>query len=89
MKKTSRQYTIRNVPTNVDKILRQRAKESKKSFNQVVLEALIEGAGEKKRYRDLSDLAGSLSEEEASLIDEAIQWSHRVFEEDWNLDKHP
>lgn len=36
------QYTVRNVPKEVDRALRKRAKEGKVSLNQVILEALTE-----------------------------------------------
>ena len=35
------QYTIRNVPTAVDKVIRNRAQREGKSFNATVLEALM------------------------------------------------
>jgi plasmid stability protein len=56
------QYTLRNVPVEVDNALRRRAKEEGKSLNEVALEALSEGVGlgpQKLRRRDLSDLAGT------------------------------
>lgn len=34
------QYTIRNIPETVDKVIRKRAKQSGKSFNQTVVEIL-------------------------------------------------
>ncbi len=34
------QYTIRNIPAPVDQALRKRAKQTGKSFNQTVIEAL-------------------------------------------------
>jgi hypothetical protein len=55
------QYTLRNVPAFLDRVLRRRAKESGASLNEVVLEALARGAGlsdEPVRYRNLRGLAG-------------------------------
>jgi len=34
------QYTIRNVPPSVDKVIRKRSKQSNKSFNQTVVDLL-------------------------------------------------
>ncbi|MBX3169042.1 MAG: hypothetical protein KF760_16665 [Candidatus Eremiobacteraeota bacterium] len=63
---TPRQYTIRNIPDDVDAALRQRARDTKKSFNQVALEALMAGVSKDRRpVRDFSDIAGGLSPEEA------------------------
>jgi len=39
------QYTIRNLPRELDKTLRQKAKKAGKSLNTVVLETLTRGAG--------------------------------------------
>lgn len=52
------QYTIRQVPKNVDRAFRARAKAEGKSLNQLALEALALQAGvsapSKKPKRDLS-----------------------------------
>ncbi|HVA10678.1 MAG TPA: hypothetical protein VNG32_00730 [Candidatus Dormibacteraeota bacterium] len=34
------QYTIRNIPPSVDKVIRKRSKQSGKSFNQTVVDLL-------------------------------------------------
>jgi hypothetical protein len=39
------QYTIRAIPSKVDKALRKRAQKTGKSLNEVALEALAKGAG--------------------------------------------
>jgi plasmid stability protein len=64
------QYTIRNVPKDLDQVLRRTAREQGKSLNQVAVESLraalgvSEGSGKR---RDLSDLVG------AGRIDSAVQ----------------
>jgi plasmid stability protein len=79
-----RQYTIRNIPNSLDAVLRQRARESKKSFNQVVLEALMAGADHTIRpKRDFSAIAGSLSSQEASELDDVIRQQRGVESELW------
>lgn len=55
-------YTIRGVPERVDEAVRQRAKATKMSLNEVLLDALIKGldtAEEPAKYHDLDDLAGT------------------------------
>lgn len=79
----SRQYTIRNVPDHVDRVLRQRAQASHVSFNQVALEALIAGVGEAIPRRDLTRIAGSMPAEEADALEEEIRRQHRVDPELW------
>jgi hypothetical protein len=84
MGKHTRQYTIRNVPDNVDRVLRRKAKQLGKSFNQVALEALVAGAGfEQKPRRDLSEVVGSISPEEAARIENEVQLQHRIDEKLW------
>jgi hypothetical protein len=63
------QYTLRNIPKKVDQALRRRAKQQRRSLNDVLVEALSIGAGitpngrEPVKYRDLSDIAGSWVED--------------------------
>lgn len=78
-----RQYTIRNIPEYVDRVLRQRARSSQKSFNQIALEALIAGADESVPRRDLSGIAGSLMEDEAAALEEEIRRQHQVALDLW------
>ncbi len=61
MKKTSRQYTIRNVPGSVDRALRRRAAAAKVSLSTVVLRALeIEaGLAGAREQHDLDAFFGS------------------------------
>jgi plasmid stability protein len=62
------QYTIRNVPDNLDAALRGSAREQGKSLNDVAIEALARGAGlseSRRRRRDLRDVAGTWIEDPA------------------------
>lgn len=85
MKKNLKQYTIRNIPERVDRVLKRRAREAGKSFNQVALEALAIGAGENLGpKRDFSEVIGSLSNEEAESIEEEIRRQHQIDANLWN-----
>ena len=56
------QYTIRQVPERIDQLIRQRAKQSNKSLNAVLLEILERGVGaadQPAEYHDLDKLIGS------------------------------
>lgn len=79
----ARQYTIRNVPDHVDRVLRHRAKATRKSFNQVALEALVAGVGESVPRRDLSGIAGTLPPDEAALLEEEIRRQHQIDPDLW------
>lgn len=79
MTKPARQYTLRNVPDHVDRVLRRRARETGQSFNQVALDALTIGAGKKSRpERDLSEVIGSLSAKEAKRMDDEIRNQRQI-----------
>jgi len=83
-KNTSKQYTIRNIPENVDQRLRRRVKESGKSFNQVALEALTLGTGQSlKPLRDFTEIIGSLSPKEAENLEEEIRLQHQIDPDLW------
>ena len=78
------QYTIRNIPKDVDRALRKRAKAEKKSMNQVALDALRAGAGlngEVQRRTDLEWFFGSGPLEPAVL--KAIEEQDVVHPDDW------
>lgn len=56
------QYTLRNIPPHLDRVLRKRARQTGQSLNDVVLEALIRESGlsaEPIVRRSLGDLAGT------------------------------
>ncbi|MBI2339164.1 MAG: hypothetical protein HYU99_02195 [Deltaproteobacteria bacterium] len=78
------QYTIRSISPKLDRRLRQKAKESDKSLNEVVLEALSKATGladETIIHHDLDFLIGSWQEDPA--FDEAIKAQHQIDEELW------
>ncbi len=78
------QYTIRNVPEALDQALRRAARERGKSLNEVTVEALLRGAGltgERRRQRDLSDIAGTWNEDPA--FDSALAAQDTIDEEMW------
>jgi len=52
------QYTIRGVPREIDRLLRRRASQQKKSLNQVVLEGLAQATVGDTKRADFSDLVG-------------------------------
>jgi len=81
----SGQLTVRNVPPQVEKALRRKAAEEKKSLNGVLVEALTQAAGlspEGNVFTDLDCLAGIWVEDPA--FDEAIRLQDTVDEETWS-----
>jgi hypothetical protein len=78
------QYTLREIPPDVDLELRRRAKAEGKSLNTVAIEALIRGSGlsgSPIRQRDLSDVAGTWQEDHS--FDQAIADQDRIDEQLW------
>jgi plasmid stability protein len=78
------QYTIRNVPDNVDEALRRAAHERGESLNEVAIEALARGAGvsgERGRQRDLGDIAGTWRKDPA--FDSALEAQDAIDKEMW------
>lgn len=78
------QYTIRNVPGTLDEALRRVARERGKSLNEIAIEALARGAGitgERKRQRDLADIAGTWRKDAA--FDRALAAQHTIDEAMW------
>jgi hypothetical protein len=68
MTRHTSQYTIRSIPERVDRALRQKARQERKSLNQVALEALAAGTGVADtaiEYHDLDALAGTWIEDKA------------------------
>ncbi len=78
------QYTLRNIPKNVDAALRRRAKEQGKSLNQVAIEALTHAsglAGGPTKRRDLSWLAGTWVEDPE--FDKIIEEQRQIEPDMW------
>jgi hypothetical protein len=77
------QYTIRNVPPQVDRALRRKASERKTSLSNVLLGALSREAGEGAAalHHDLDHLAGKWVED--SECDAALGAQDEVDPELW------
>jgi len=75
------QYTIRGVPSEVDRVLRQRAKERGKSLNQVLIDELtVATVGHPKRA-DFSDLVGKWTPDAA--FDEIMASERQIDPDKW------
>lgn len=58
-----KQYTIRSIPGDVDRDLREQARREGRSLNEVVLDTLRRGVGldgSRRVYDDLDDLFGAM-----------------------------
>lgn len=56
------QYTLRNIPRQLDQALRRRAREQGKTLTEVAIEAMADGVGlkgQRRRRRSVRDLVGA------------------------------
>ena len=80
----SMQYTIRAVPDEIDRAIRQRAKRESKSLNAVVIDALARGLAldaATTRHTDLDHLVGTWQEDPD--FDSAVAEFERIDDESW------
>jgi hypothetical protein len=83
---TTIQYTIRNIPAPVDKVIRKRSKQSGKSFNQTVVELLsLQTFGTTKLPSDADNKFDWLYNKNTldESFDEAIENMSRVEKKLW------
>ena len=80
------QFSLRRVPPEVERRLRAVAQENSESVNAAINRILAESLGvvpEGSRKRDLSDLAGTWSEDEAAEFERATEHFGRIDEKMW------
>ena len=80
----SRQYTVRSVPENVDRAIRQRARREAKSLNAVILETIARGLqldAKPTGHTDLDHLIGTWMEDPE--FDRAVADFERIDEDSW------
>jgi hypothetical protein len=86
MKKNTKQYTIRNIPLYVDQVLKQKALTSHKSFNQLVLEIIINSVSEDQKgpiKRNLSFMTESFSKQEIKELEKEIKKQRKIDQDLW------
>jgi len=81
--------TVRNLPPEVARAIRERARKEKISLNRAVIKLLEEALGtggharKEVLHHDLDDLAGSWSKEEADEFDRFLKEHRRIDPELW------
>ena len=80
------QITLRDVPQELDHRLRELARVRNRSLNRTIIQVLMEslhlGDG-KDRKRDVSDLAGTWSDEDAQEFEANMRVFEQVDDEIW------
>ena len=79
------QITLRGLDPQIERDIRQIAKKTGKSLNQVVLEMLGKSSGSRKRSPadSLRKLAGGWTENEASEFNDAIKICEQIDDKIW------
>jgi len=77
------QYTLRKIPPELDRALKERARKLGKSVNQLAVEALAQSVGQTTKYRNLRSMPGAWSKKEASDFDRWLTEARSVDEELW------
>ena len=82
--------TLRNLPSELARIIRRKAEEKGLSVNKAVISLLEEGTGlrgngqgRKTLHHDLDALAGSWTKEEASAFEKALALQRTIDPELW------
>ena len=88
MKPTSPTITVRNLPPEVSRAIRDRARRRKTSLSQAAGELLAEATGATRRQepilnRDFEEFAGTWTEEEAAEFDAFLAEHRKIDPEDW------
>jgi len=77
------QYTLRNIPPDLDRALKARAKQLGKSVNQYAVEALARSVGQVVRVRNLRDMPGKWTKKDAAEFDAFLTDHRRIDDELW------
>jgi len=75
------QYTIRGVPPDVDRVLREKAARRKQSLNRLILDELTAASIGQRRKADFSDLVGRWTPDPA--FDEILAAQRQIDWEKW------
>lgn len=83
MKRQARgiQYTLRGVPTEVDRALRKKAAQRKQSLNQVILDELAAATTGARKRADFQDLVGRWVPDPA--FDEILAGQRKIDPKRW------
>jgi hypothetical protein len=74
------QYTVRGIPSEVDRALRRKAAQRKQSVNQVIVDELTRATLGRVQKADFSDLVGRWTPDPA--FDEIIASQRQI---DWDM----
>lgn len=78
-----RQYTVRNIPSALDRALREWARQRNISLNKAIVDAIKRGIGmdEEQEHNDLDDLIGTWQQDEE--FDKALSEQDTIEQDLW------
>ncbi|MDZ7794568.1 MAG: hypothetical protein U5P10_13015 [Spirochaetia bacterium] len=78
-----RQYTVRNIPSALDRALREWARRRNVSLNQAIVDAIKRGIGmdKEQEHKDLDDLIGTWQQDEE--FEQALSEQDTIEQELW------
>jgi len=76
------QYTVRGIPREVERALRQKAARHKQSLNQVIVDELTAATLQGARRADFSDVVGKWTPDPA--FDEIVAAQRQIDPDKWN-----
>jgi len=65
---------FQDIPESVTKVLEARAQQERRSVEAVALDALVRGLDATEPKRDLSGIAGTMTQQDAYAIEETVKW---------------
>lgn len=80
------QLTLRNIPDDLERAIRDSSKKSGQSINKTVLDILRKGIGlpdEGNKHRDLSFVSGTWSQKEFEEFENNIKVCEQIDEDIW------
>ncbi len=77
------QYTLRKIPPDLDRAMKERARKLGKSVNQLALETLARSVGQPAKYRSLRNMPGAWSKKEARQFDQWLTETRSIDDELW------
>lgn len=89
---TSKQYTIRNVPENVDRYFRKLSEITGKSLNQVIVDELSNSAGQGNSSESLADSlswfigSNTIDDETVKFLDDEDRIQKELTRKQWQID---
>jgi hypothetical protein len=89
-----KQITIRGIPVEIEKLIKEEAEKKGVSLNKAFLSLLmkatgLKGEGKKKKilYHDLDHLSGAWTKEDSTMFEKKLKLLRKIDEEIWKKER--